>query len=67
MLRLGVGGDEPDAGIDAGRQPVDAATMATDTSEPGGATSIHRKPSASSASMRFSNPSWSMKKATLRS
>ena len=46
---------------------LDAATIATETSEPGGATSTHRKPSASSASMRGSKPSCSMKKATLRS
>jgi hypothetical protein len=46
---------------------LEAATMATETSDPGGATSIQRNPSASSASIRFSKPSWSTKKATLRS
>ena len=45
----------------------DAATIATETSRAGGATSIQRNPGASSASMRGSKPSGSTKKATARS
>ena len=46
---------------------INEATMATDTSEPGGQSSIYRNPGASSASMPSSNPRLSMKNASVQS